>query len=278
MVAQSAPRAGHGAGRGLAPRGQVKSGAASTPASIGGGGGGGRRPAPSPPGAGAGPGPGGELHAASAARAITVRGPTLRGCHAPAPLAIFRVYGGGMQHHRSTTLATRAALVLAATAALALAATPEADARPRPRSRKFEANKTFGLGIMLGAPSGLSGKYFYGRSTAFDFGVGAVRYWRNRDGLHLHFDHLWHPVSLAHDRAFELPLYVGIGARIFDFDGGGSAIGLRAPIGIAFDFNNVPLDIFVELALVIDTFVDYDGDRYDGDVNGAVGLRYYFGS
>ena len=111
------------------------------------------------------------------------------------------------------------------------------------------------------------------------FGVGAIRYYRERDGLHLHVDHLWHPVSLLSDRAFELPVYLGLGVRVFDFDDDredhGLAVGARAPLGIAFDFNNVPLDLFVELALVVDLFVDY-GDRYGADVNGAVGLRYYF--
>ena len=176
----------------------------------------------------------------------------------------------------------RSLLALAAVAALTTATVDDADARPRPkRGKKFVANKTFGLGLMLGAPAGLSGKWFYGRSTAFDFGVGVFRRWRDRDGLSFHFDHLWHPVSLASNESFELPLYVGIGARIIDFDdyddgvSGGTALGLRAPLGIAFDFNEVPLDIFVELALVIDTFRDRDDD-FDGDLNFAVGARYWF--
>src|SRR5688572_11947699 len=94
--------------------------------------------------------------------------------------------------------------------AIALGALAEtADARPRPagrtKARKFEANKGFGLGIMLGAPSGLSGKYFYAADKAFDFGLGAIGYYRGRDGIHLHFDHLWHPLSFVSTPAFELP-------------------------------------------------------------------------
>jgi hypothetical protein len=158
---------------------------------------------------------------------------------------------------------------------------PEADARPRPsRKRNFSANKTFGLGLMLGAPTGLSGKYFIGQDTAIDFGVGVIRYYRHRrSNLHIHADFLWHPVSLASTEPFELPLYFGVGARVWDFDDdddrAGFGLGVRVPIGIAFDFNNVPLDVFIELALVVDLFFDYDDD-YAGDVNGAVGVRYYF--
>ena len=187
------------------------------------------------------------------------------------------------------------AIVLAAAALVALA--PEADARPRPAGRhksNFQANKTFGLGIMLGAPTGLSGKYFLGPSTAIDFGIGAIGGYGRRDGLHLHADYLWHPLSLVSAEPFELPLYFGIGGRFWSYDychdhGGGhchdgGALGVRAPIGIAFDFNNVPLDIFVELALVLDFLYDDhdhfdDGDDFDGfdaEINGAFGIRYYF--
>ena len=166
--------------------------------------------------------------------------------------------------------------------AVALAATavaPDAEARPRARrAKKFEANKTFGLGLMLGAPTAIAGKYYYASDKAFDFGVGAMRYYRHRDGLHLHVDHLWHPVSLASNRDFELPLYFGLGARVFDFDGGGTALGLRVPLGIAFDFNKVPLDVFLEFALVVDTYLDYAGDTRYADFNGALGIRYWFGS
>jgi hypothetical protein len=172
-----------------------------------------------------------------------------------------------------------------------------ADARPRPAARSrtssFEANKTFGLGIMLGAPTGLSGKYFLSSDTALDFGIGTIYGYRHRRGIHLHVDYLWHPLSLASVDAFELPLYFGIGGRLlhgdrcYRYERGFcdyyyrdyTALGVRGPIGIAFDFNNVPIDIFAELALVLDFLVDRD-DRYDNaiylDLNGAVGFRYYF--
>ncbi len=190
-------------------------------------------------------------------------------------------------------------LVLGIAVAHAALAPADAEARPRPagKSRKsnFEANKTFGLGIMLGAPTGLSGKYYLSASTAIDFGVGTIYGYRDRHGLHLHADHLWHPVSLVSAPALELPLYVGIGARYLNGDrcyqyaGNGrcdvryddyAALGVRAPIGLALDFNNVPIDIFFELALVLDLVVDrdefYDDNTFYIDLNGAIGFRYYF--
>lgn len=179
--------------------------------------------------------------------------------------------------HRTAPRLILVVLTLAAMATTALA-------RPRPsRGRRFDANKTFGLGLMLGAPTGLSGKYFVAPDRAIDFGVGAIGYYRGRDGLHLHADYLWHPVSLASTEPFELPFYVGIGARLFDFGCDGcndniAALGARVPFGIAFDFNNVPMDVFLELAVVVDVFVnDYPNhDRIGADLNGAVGFRFYF--
>jgi hypothetical protein len=175
--------------------------------------------------------------------------------------------------------------------------TETADARRRPAQKKrtsnFQANKTFGLGIMLGAPTGLSGKYYLSSDTALDFGVGTIYGYRHRRGLHIHVDHLWHPVSLVSADAFELPLYLGIGGRFlhgnrcYRYDRGYceyyyrdyTAVGVRGPIGLAFDFNDAPIDIFFELAFVLDFVADRDS-RYDDaiyfDVNGAVGFRYYF--
>ena len=138
---------------------------------------------------------------------------------------------------------------------------------------------------MLGAPTGLSLKYYLDESHAIDAGIGVSRYVRHgrRDGLHLHVDYLWHPVVLGKADPFWVPLYFGLGARVFDFDDDdrndgdhdGTAIGLRAPIGVMLDFNEVPLDIFLEFALVVDLLVSTD-DNADVDINGALGVRYYF--
>jgi hypothetical protein len=181
--------------------------------------------------------------------------------------------------HRANARRSLLLVCLALACAGVVAGGTAAEARPRPRAgRAFEANKTFGLGLMLGAPTGLSGKYFLSSSNALDFGVGAIGYYRGRDGLHLHMDYLWHPVSLASTPDFELPLYFGIGGRFFDFDDANDqayAFGVRAPLGIAFDFTNTPLDVFLELALVVDFFSGYR-DNVGAELDGAVGIRYYF--
>ena len=166
--------------------------------------------------------------------------------------------------------------------ALVAAAVSAADARPRPaRGKRFEANKTIGLGLELGAPTGLTGKYFVASDRALDFGIGDIYHYGDRAGLHLYGDYLWHPVSLVSTEAFELPLYIGIGARIWDFNDNrvndnGFAIGARVPFGITFDLNNVPLDIFFQAAFVLDVLVNYGPHALYPDLDASVGIRYWF--
>jgi hypothetical protein len=160
-----------------------------------------------------------------------------------------------------------------------------AEARPRPAGhlggRRFEANKTFGLGLELGAPFGVIGKYFLSGDRALDFGVGD-NYYFGRSGIHVYGDYLWHPVSLVSTEDFELPFYVGVGARFWSFDYQGangntaSAFGVRVPFGIAFDLNNVPLDIFVQLVPVLDFYANYTPHTIFLAFDASLGVRYWF--
>lgn len=163
-----------------------------------------------------------------------------------------------------------------------------AEARPRPgghiSGKRFEANKTFGLGLELGTPLGLTGKYFISGDRAIDFGVGDSYSYFGRNGLNVYGDYLFHPVSLASTEDFELPLYIGLGARFWDFgatraDGTNDnavAIGFRVPVGIAFDFNNLPMDTFFQIAPVLDFFANYDPHTVYLDIDVTVGIRYWF--
>jgi hypothetical protein len=153
----------------------------------------------------------------------------------------------------------------------------------------FEANKTFGLGLEVGEPTSINGKVFVSRRSAIDFGIGYIYddyYYGN--GFHIYADYLWHPVSLASTQSFELPFYFGAGLRYWDFTYcdmnvcgfGGNAVGIRVPIGIAFDFNNVPLDVFIQLVPVLDfvggNYYTRYGDRTHLGLDGSVGIRYWF--
>ncbi len=169
------------------------------------------------------------------------------------------------------------------------AVTAPADARRRSLGgSNYISNGKFGLGLELGAPSGLNGKFFLSSSTALNFGVGWLydNYYLYGDGLHLYLDHLWHPISLSDNPTFKLPLYIGVGGAFWSFNDNCrgcyntrySALGLRVPFGMAFDFNNVPLDIFIQATLVVDIFFGdyYDRGRFGPGFEGSFGIRYWF--
>ncbi|MEO7732902.1 MAG: hypothetical protein ABIY55_18195 [Kofleriaceae bacterium] len=177
--------------------------------------------------------------------------------------------------------------ILLATFGIAMLSLATAEARPRPNGhingRSFEANKTFGLGLELGAPTGVTGKYFLSGDRALDFGVGDIYNNGNRYGLHVYGDYLFHPVSLVSTEAFELPLYIGLGGRIWDFQDRGPAVrddaiavGFRVPVGVSFDFNNVPLDAFIQVVPVLDVYSGYQAHDLYLDLDFSIGVRYWF--
>ncbi|MCG8422730.1 MAG: hypothetical protein MJE77_32855 [Proteobacteria bacterium] len=137
----------------------------------------------------------------------------------------------------------------------------------------------FGLGLILGEPTGISAKLYLDDSTAVDGAAGVAII---GGGLHVHGDYLWHPWVLEERDMFVLPAYVGVGGRLFQRDrsGGDSDfhIGARAVGGMLFDFKELPLDVFVEIAGVVDyVFSDIAEDEGIGlALNLGVGARYYF--
>ena len=159
-----------------------------------------------------------------------------------------------------------------------------------PSSARAEGGN-FGLGVVIGTPTGVAGKWYLADSHAIDFAVGFSII--GAEGVHIHADYLWHPWHLASESKFDLGVYVGIGGRFLEHDRGNRFfdddddfhIGPRAPIGLLFDFSRAgaPIDVFIEAALGIDFIFDDDNRNGRGDHDGvdinlhaAFGARYYF--
>src|SRR4051812_40427086 len=70
----------------------------------------------------------------------------------------------------------------------------------------------FGIGLIIGEPTGISGKLYLQRRHAIDaaIGIGFI----DGQGVHVHADYLWHPLVLTQTPTFDLPLYVGVGGRV----------------------------------------------------------------
>jgi hypothetical protein len=180
---------------------------------------------------------------------------------------------------------TTSAIVLVAV--LAVSSTADAYRRRHfVNSSDYQSNGVFGLGLELGDPTGITGKVFTSPSTAIDFGIGDLyhTYYIGDSGLHLYADYLWHPALLASIEPFKLPFYVGVGLRtwFFDYGCGGpnncgaDVFGIRVPVGIDFDFNNVPLDAFIQIVPTFDFFRGYAPHDFYIDFDFSVGIRYWF--
>jgi hypothetical protein len=137
----------------------------------------------------------------------------------------------------------------------------------------------FGMGLILGEPTGLSAKYWTSKDNAFDFGLGfavggdRLTYHGNYYGgsrVHFHVDYLWHSFNAI--RASErFPLYYGIGARFNSGGGYDGSFGVRGVFGIAWFPHSTPIDLFAELVPVFQLTPDA-GLGFDA----GIGIRYFF--
>lgn len=123
-----------------------------------------------------------------------------------------------------------------------------------------------GLGIIVGEPTGISGKMKVSDVNSFD---GAVGWSFNKySALHLHADYLYNVVKIGS----ELPLYLGVGGRIkLSSSSEDSRIGLRIPIGIVYQPSSKPFDLFIETVPMFDI-----APTSEFNWNAAAGVRYYF--
>ncbi|MBN2174625.1 MAG: hypothetical protein JW731_10860 [Bacteroidales bacterium] len=131
----------------------------------------------------------------------------------------------------------------------------------------FSQKSGFGLGIVIGEPTGISGKYWTSRTTALD---GAVAWSFNHSGsFYLHGDFLKHHFDVINISEGQMPLYYGIGAKVILADDG--ILGAHVPLGIAYLFEGAPLDIFLEIRPGLNLL-----PATEFDMSGGIGVRYYF--
>lgn len=142
------------------------------------------------------------------------------------------------------------------------------------QSTEIGANP-FGLGVMAGDPTGLSGKlYLGGRTNAIDMALAFDTYGDETGWLYFHATYLWHPSVLASGSGVEVPWHVGVGGylKVGDWERDrDERLGVRVPIGIDVDLTAIPLQFFADLALHVDIV-----PGTDLDFGAGVGARYYF--
>lgn len=135
---------------------------------------------------------------------------------------------------------------------------------------------TFGVGIVVGEPTGICVKLYLKDDQAIQAAVGGAFI---GGGVQVHADYVFHPYILQSRDSFVLATYIGPGLRVIDYSSGRNnafiAVGLRAVGGLLFDFRKVPLDAFVEVAGVFE-YGFADGEGAGIALNAGAGIRYYF--
>jgi len=130
------------------------------------------------------------------------------------------------------------------------------------------AQNELGIGAMLGNPTGLSTKYWLNEKAAVDGGF-ALSLGKNSD-LSLHSDYLLHEKEAFFlNEVAPLDLYYGLGGRIEFADD--LEFGIRIPVGLAHRFKQQAVDVFGEIAPIVD-FVG----RLGLEIHLAIGGRFYF--
>jgi hypothetical protein len=140
--------------------------------------------------------------------------------------------------------------------------------------------RDFGIGIILGEPTGISAKLWTSRFNAFDFGLGwsvggdrIGKYPSSYDGgsrIHFHMDYLWHSYDVI-PSAERIQFFYGLGGRMNSGGGYNSSVAIRGVLGGAWFPSETPIDMFLELvpSLQLSSSTGFGFDA-------GIGARYYF--
>jgi len=161
-------------------------------------------------------------------------------------------------------------LVAAIMIALLAATTRAAEVATNALGRaKGAFDRRFGVGVILGEPIGASLKYWLNERIALDAAVA----WSfgNEDNFEFHTDVLFHEFDWIPVSRGRLPFYFGGGIRLKLQDNDDDRFGIRGPVGLSYLFEDLPLDVFVEIGPVIDFT-----PKTRGGVTGGIGARYWF--
>lgn len=120
-----------------------------------------------------------------------------------------------------------------------------------------------GVGIALGQPTGLTGKYWLSSTSALDATLG----YHFNDNFDIHADYLLHTFSSFDVTDGRLPWYIGLGGRILAGDS--THFGMRLPLGVSYLRTSDPIELFAEVAPVVKL------SDLGFDIDGLVGVRLY---
>ena len=125
---------------------------------------------------------------------------------------------------------------------------------------------TFGLGFIIGDPTGISMKFWTKETNALEIAAG----WEKKE-TELHADYLWHNFDLLPVKNGRLPVFYGLGIEVKLKEDEDNEIGIRTIAGLEYLFDAVPLDFFLEVAPVLQLTPE---SKVKGEA--ALGFRFFF--
>jgi hypothetical protein len=134
-------------------------------------------------------------------------------------------------------------------------------------------NRPFGLGVILGEPSGISAKYFLDQRHALDL---ALDFSAVDDAFYVHGDYVLHLPGVLPSLPGGLWLaYVGVGGKLKlrerDRKSDEASLSVRIPLGITWMPRGAPIDVFVELVPGVRVL-----PSTDPDLDAGLGVRWFF--
>jgi hypothetical protein len=165
---------------------------------------------------------------------------------------------------------------LSLTAVLIMSIVVGTNAQEFPRADGIQpAHGLFGMGLIVGEPTGISAKYWLGSDRAVDFALGASFF----TDFRAHVTYLYHVDVFDNQR---VPLYYGIGGsiagrtgRIAEFGSDTRrdrvGLGVRGAVGVSYLVPTAPFDLFIEFGSVLIVF-----PPAALDIDLSIGMRYYF--
>lgn len=145
---------------------------------------------------------------------------------------------------------------------------------PAPASAQMDG---FGIGIVAGDPTGLCLKNWLSQKSALE--LAAAWSFEGDGGFFLAGDYVLHSFDIADSGSGldGLMFTYGLGGKLYFRDenendeDGDVVLGVRIPLGLCYPFEGAPVDMFVQLAPVMDIVPDTELG-----LNGGIGARLYF--
>jgi hypothetical protein len=126
--------------------------------------------------------------------------------------------------------------------------------------------KTFGIGFILGSPTGISFK-------TWTSSIGAIqgRLDWSRDRLNIQIGFSKHNFEQINVNKGKMPFYYGLGTRYKLLENNENRLGLAGIFGIEYILETRPVEVFLEFSPVLDIV-----PSMELGISGGLGLHYYF--